>query len=62
MTIVTIVHKSQMKASVHPIDLEQRVSDFAARVISRQDGVPPESWGRLISAGKNNKDKEHQNG
>ena len=40
MTIVTIVHKSQMKASAHPIDLEQRVADFAARVIGVCEKLP----------------------
>ncbi len=29
-----------MKASVHPIDLEQRVADFAARVIGVCEKLP----------------------
>ena len=40
MTIDTIVHKSLMKMSTHPIDLEQRVSDFAARVIGVCEKLP----------------------
>ena len=41
MTIVTIVHKSQMKASAHPKDLELRVADYAARVLGVCGEVGP---------------------
>ena len=48
MTIVTIVHKSQMKASAHPIDLEQRVADFAARVIGVCEKLPDRMGSRHL--------------
>ena len=41
MTIVTIVHKPQMKASAHPIDLELRVADYVARVLGVCGDVEP---------------------
>jgi len=48
MTIVTIVHKSQMKVSTHPIDLEQRVADFAARVIGVCEKLPDRMGSRHL--------------
>ena len=36
-----------MKASAHPIDLEQRVADFAARVIGVCEKLPA-NWGRTV--------------
>ena len=41
-------HKSQMKASAHPIDLEQRVADFAARVIGVCEKLPDRMGSRHL--------------
>ena len=41
-------HKSQMKASAHPIDLEQRVADFAARVIGVCEKLPDRMGARHL--------------
>ena len=41
-------HKSQMKASAHPIDLEQRVADFAARGIGVCEKLPDRMGGRHL--------------
>ena len=41
-------HKSQMKASAHPIDLEQREADFAARVIGVCEKLPDRMGSRHL--------------
>lgn len=41
-------HKSQMKASAHPIDLEQRVANFAARVIGVCEKLPDRMGSRHL--------------
>ena len=41
-------HKSQMKASAPPIDLEQRVADFAARVIGVCEKLPDRMGSRHL--------------
>ena len=41
-------HKSQKKASAHPIDLEHRVADFAARVIGVCEKLPDRMGSRHL--------------
>ena len=41
-------HKQQVKASTHPIDLEQRVADFTARVIGVCEKLPDRMGSRHL--------------